>query len=400
MPQPAEPARAPSPPEPCRAQWFDGTQARAQPVRVQVQGTQLLLHRAEDIEAKRDPEHGTEQTPDGHPAPTPPLRSLALRAVAWPERTRHGQRVAQLPDGGSLVFDDAAAFDAWRAAQGHRDSWVVRAQQRWRGALLAVLGLVALSTAGFVWGVPWVASAVVAVLPAEVDRVVGDRALAQLQSLVLKPTRTALPVQEVWRERLQTAIAAAYPPEQRVPWTLHFAGGGPIKANALAMPGGHIVVTDELLALLHGADDALLGVLAHEYGHVQRRHGMHAVVRVSIVSAAASAALGDVSGVVAGLPVVFAQLAYSRDAEREADADAAHVLLASGRDPAAMATLFERLSERRGKPDDKGTGQADEGANDPIPIAFASHPADEDRIRFFREYRESRQHNHRAQPPR
>jgi len=390
MPQPAEPARTTSPPEPCRAQWFDGTQAHAQPVRVQVQGTQLLLHRADGIEAQRDPEHGAEQGPDGQPTPPSPLRSLALRAVAWPERTRHGQRVAQLPDGGSLVFDDAAAFDAWRAAHGHRDSWVVRAQQRWRGALLAVLGLVALSTVGFVWGVPWVASAVVAALPAEVDRVVGDRALAQLHSLVLKPTRTALPVQEIWRERLEAAIAAAYPPEQRVPWTLHFAGGGPIKANALAMPGGHIVVTDELLALLHGADDALLGVLAHEYGHVQRRHGMHAVVRVSIVSAAASAALGDVSGVVAGLPVVFAQLAYSRDAEREADADAAHVLLASGRDPAAMATLFERLAERRTNDASNKTDKAEDTSRDAVPIAFASHPADAERIRFFRDYASQR----------
>jgi predicted Zn-dependent protease len=154
-------------------------------------------------------------------------------------------------------------------------------------------------------------------------------------------------------------------------------GGGRLGANAVALPGGHIVITDELLALLQGADDAVLGVLAHEHGHVRRQHGLRALVRFGLVSAATSVALGDFSSIVAGVPALLAHLGYSRDAEREADADAAHVLRAAGRDPSAMVLLFERLAAHQKRARADGTGGP--------PIAFASHPADEERIRFFRE---------------
>lgn len=335
------------------ATWYDGRSARGRAVQAMVEGDTLWL---DDEAGER---HG-----------------VALRRVQWPERTRHGQRVAQLPGGGSLSFSDAAAFDAWWRAQGHRESWVVRAQQHWRATLAALAGLLLVGAAGYVWGVPWVASGVVAVTPAEVESAIGDTALDQLRSSLFEPTKTTPEAQAQWRSRLEAALKQAYP-EGPAPWQLHFAGGGRLGANAVALPGGHIVITDELLALLQGADDAVLGVLAHEHGHVRRRHGMHAVVRFGLISAATSVALGDFSSVVAGVPALLAHLGYSRDAEREADADAAQVLRAAGRDPAAMVVLFERLKSKAAE----GEGPGGSG----LPIAFASHPADEERIRFFRE---------------
>jgi Zn-dependent protease with chaperone function len=335
------------------ATWYDGTQARGRAVQAELDGGTLWL---QDEAGAR---HG-----------------IALAQVQWPERTRHGQRVAQLARHGSLVFADAAAFDAWRQAQGHHESWVVRAQQHWRATLAATVGLVLLGAAGYVWGVPWVARSVVAVTPPAVEQAIGDAALAQLKEGLFRPTQTPAAVQAQWRERLQAALQQAYP-KGATPWQLHFAGGGRLGANAVALPGGHIVITDELLELLKGADDAVLGVLAHEHGHVKRQHGLHAVVRFGLVSAATSVALGDFSAVLAGVPALLAHMGYSRDAEREADADAALVLRAAGRDPAAMVVLFERLGGR--------TKQSGEGDGGGLPIAFASHPADEERVRFFRE---------------
>ena len=334
------------------ATWYDGRSARGRPVQATVEGGTLWL-----------------LGDDGQ------RHGVALRQVQWPERTRHGQRVAQLAGGGSLAFADAAAFDAWWRAQGQRESWVVRAQQHWRATLAALAGLLLVGAAGYVWGVPWVAAGVVAATPAAVEAGIGDTALEQLRAGLFQPTRTPPEVQARWRGRLDAALQQAYP-EGPAPWQLHFAGGGRLGANAVALPGGHIVVTDELLELLQGADDALLGVLAHEHGHVRRRHGLNAVVRFGIVSAATSVALGDFSAVIAGVPALLAHMGYSRDAEREADADAARVLRAAGRDPAAMVVLFERLAAR------DGGGGADRGG---LPIAFASHPADGERMRFFRE---------------
>ncbi len=338
---------------PIAATWFDGRSARGRAVQAWIEGDTLWLL---DDAGQR--------------------LGVALARVQWPERTRHGQRVVQLLDGGSLAFAEAAAFDAWRHEAGHRESWVVRAQQRWRTTVAALAGLLLVGAAGYVWGVPWMAAGVVAVTPPEVERAIGDAALQQVNDRLFEPTNTPPEVQALWRNRLDAALRQAYP-EGPAPWQLHVVGGGRLGANAVALPGGHIVITDELLALLKGADDAVLGVLAHEHGHVRRQHGLRALVRFGLVSAATSVALGDFSSIVAGVPALLAHLGYSRDAEREADADAAHVLRAAGRDPAAMVVLFERLATHQKRERADGTGGP--------PIAFASHPADEERIRFFRE---------------
>lgn len=338
-------------PEPAiAAVWFDGRSARAVPVSARLEGADLVL--------------------DGGSAGE---HRFAARQVQWPERTRHGRRVAHLLGGGSLAFDDAAGFDAWRRAAGHRDSWVVRAQQHWRATAAALSTLVLVLVAGYLWGVPWAAARLAAAVPAGVDQAVGDSALAQLRDHLLKPTAVPAAAQQQWRERFAAVVDRAWPQAGRPDWQLHFARGGRLGANALALPGGHIVVTDELLQLLEGADDAVLGVLAHEYGHVRRRHGLQAVVRFGLVSAATSVALGDFSTLLAGVPALLAHLGYARDAERDADTDAAHALASAGLDPAAMAQWFERLAARP-----QGRGRA-------VPIAFASHPADAERMRFFRE---------------
>ncbi len=47
-------------------------------------------------------------------------------------------------------------------------------------------------------------------------------------------------------------------------------------ANAFALPGGVLFMTDALVALAEPA--AILGVLAHELGHVQQRHATRVVV--------------------------------------------------------------------------------------------------------------------------
>jgi predicted Zn-dependent protease len=84
------------------------------------------------------------------------------------------------------------------------------------------------------------------------------------------------------------------------------------------------------------------------------------------------------------VPVLLAQAGYSRDAEREADAVAARLLRASGRSPAVMVVLFERLQQRNAEPAEGGAS-APRGARIRPPIALASHPHDEERVRFFRE---------------
>jgi predicted Zn-dependent protease len=242
-----------------------------------------------------------------------------------------------------------------------------------------VLLLIGVGVAGYLWGVPALARSVVAALPPAADKAVGDLAFDSIEGRWLKPT--ALPAER--RARIESAFAqlveAAFPDAATRPaYSLRFHASK-IGPNAFALPGGIIVLTDELVTLMDGRDDTVLGVLAHELAHVRQRHGMRLVVQVSLIGTATSIALGDFSSVLAAAPALVGQLAYSRDAEREADAEAVVLMKAAGLRPDAMVEFFERIE--RWRKSDEGR-QA--GADFDPGIAFSSHPADAERIAFFR----------------
>ena len=350
------------------ADHFDGVSARARCVRLRIVSGQLLIDAG-----------------DGN------TTQVALADVRWPERTRHGARVAQLRSGGSLQAHDAAAWDAWLRGSGVGESAVVRAQQSWRRTAIAVVLLIALAAASYEWGVPWAARAALMLLPASADKAIGDAALNSLDGRLLLPTTLTPERQQQLRESFATALARAYPSTQRPASELQFrtsptSGDGAqattrLGANAFALPGGTIVVTDELIALLHDRDDVLLGVLGHELGHVRQRHGMRQLVQASLIGTASSLAWGDFSSLLATAPVLLGQMAYSRDFEREADAEAITLLRANGLSPLVMVELFKRLQTSRPKSADAKTTKH----SFDLGIAFASHPQDAERIQVFRD---------------
>ncbi|MDT4875622.1 Beta-barrel assembly-enhancing protease [compost metagenome] len=104
------------------------------------------------------------------------------------------------------------------------------------------------------------------------------------------------------------------------------------------------------------------------------------MVRASLVSALVGVVLGDASGFLATVPATLATQAYSRDAEREADAFAARLLDQSDVSPSVMVAFFERIQREEAGQDVDGKGSAR------LPIAISSHPDHGERIRFFREW--------------
>ena len=62
-------------------------------------------------------------------------------------------------------------------------------------------------------------------------------------------------------------------------------------ANALTFPAGPIVVTDDLVLLLQ-RDELILGVIAHEFAHVQERQSLQHIIELIGVATIASVVLG------------------------------------------------------------------------------------------------------------
>lgn len=344
--------------------WFDGRQPRAQVVRIRIDGDALVLL-SEDTEAL--------------------LRRYPLSQVRWPERRSHGQRQTDLPDGSLLQHEDSAQWDRWWADQGLREPAVVGWMQSWRTTLGAVGATMFLLVVGWQWGVPLLSSTVAHSVPAGLEARIGRQGMEQLERVFLAPSEIPLAEQQAIRERFTAAVHRAFP-DGRVPrWQLSFHASRALGANAFALPGGQIVVTDALVQLLRDAPDVITGVLAHELGHVEHRHGLDMMVRAGLVGAVVGVVLGDASGFLAAIPATLLTQSYSRDAEREADEFAAFLLDRAGIAPAVMATFFERM--QRGAAPRPGDAGAPRGPAAELPIAISSHPDAEERIRFFRSWR-------------
>lgn len=116
--------------------------------------------------------------------------------------------------------------------------------------------------------------------------------------------------------------------------------------NALAAPGGRIVVFRGLIDKAEGPDE-LAGVIAHEIGHVVKRHPTEGAIRQAGLGAILDALLGPLSGgdVASTLGQAMIGAAYSRDAETVADQQALEILNRSDISPAGLGRFFERLSK-------------------------------------------------------
>jgi Zn-dependent protease with chaperone function len=137
-------------------------------------------------------------------------------------------------------------------------------------------------------------------------------------------------------------------------------------ANALALPGGKILLLDGLLEKAQSPDE-LAGILAHELGHVKHRDGMRKLVQTGGTSFLIGLLFGDVTGAGAALFAARSLLdaSYSRDAERDADAFASQTMRRLGRSAAAAGELMLRITR----------GQTNRTA----PI-LDSHPLTEERL--------------------
>ncbi|MBX2815981.1 MAG: M48 family metallopeptidase [Saprospiraceae bacterium] len=116
-------------------------------------------------------------------------------------------------------------------------------------------------------------------------------------------------------------------------------------ANALAFPGGTIVVFDSILSVTEDWQQ-LAALLAHELAHINERHSLETVCRnlsTYLLISVLSGDVGGVSGILIENATKLERLAYSRSLESEADQFGARYLKAQGIDPGNMRLLFDNL---------------------------------------------------------
>jgi len=117
------------------------------------------------------------------------------------------------------------------------------------------------------------------------------------------------------------------------------------QANAFAVPGGGVFLFKGLIDQAESAEE-VAGVIAHEMGHVTQRHGTEALAKALGLSFLFGVMMGDLgtSGVAISVETLTTT-AYSRDAEREADAAAARLLADAGISGKGLLRFMERAKK-------------------------------------------------------
>jgi Zn-dependent protease with chaperone function len=115
--------------------------------------------------------------------------------------------------------------------------------------------------------------------------------------------------------------------------------------NAFALPGGTIVVTDELIREFPDAD-VIAGILGHEIGHVVEDHGLHRLYRSLGAYALIALLVGETGPMLEDILLegnALLSLSYSRAQESAADEFGLTLSHSAGFDPIGLKIFFERL---------------------------------------------------------
>lgn len=198
------------------------------------------------------------------------------------------------------------------------------AWRSWRRAALAALAGAALLT-GWQLSRPVLAEALADALPAALAEGLGRGVLRELELHTLAPSQLPL----LQQQRIAAAFGGLQAPHEGAPRHRLLFRAGHAGAVAFTLPSGDIILTDALVQALPD-DGAVLAVLAHELGHLQRRHMLQRLVQEALLPAAAGMARGDMAWMVSGVAAQAPQLAWPQQAEIAADGYAADLLEHNG----------------------------------------------------------------------
>lgn len=302
----------------------------------------------------------------------------AIAEISVSSRLGNSVRYLTLPGGEKLETQDNDAVDrlleAATTSRPHGLLHALEAQWGW-------VGIAVVFTCAFLWwsvfiGLPLLADRTARAIPISLEDAMGRQSLSTLDNHLLSPTR----LEEVQRERVRRLFDTATEQAARdsdldsAP-TLQLRRAQGLGPNAFALPSGIVVVTDELVMLAE-QDGELLGVIAHELGHVQHRHIMRSVLQNSAVALVLATILGDVSsitGLAASIPTLLVEQGYSRAFEFEADRYAGEMMDALGIERAHLASMLAKLGDAH--------GAGSSGIGDYL----STHPAMDRRIEAIKE---------------
>lgn len=219
------------------------------------------------------------------------------------------------------------------------------------------------------YGIPQVAKSIAFQVPIEYETQMGKESLAIIDKAFCDASKLDQARQDELRNKMRGMLS------EPGNYQILFRYCKVIGANALALPSGIIIFTDDMVKLAKH-DNELLGVFAHEVAHVDYRHTLRHILQDSITGLLIVMLTGDIgsaSSLAAAIPAVLIQSKFSRDFEKEADIQAAEAMVKLGMQPVHLANILLRLEQEYGD-DEEGTG------------FLSTHPLTRERVQYLTDY--------------
>ena len=286
-----------------------------------------------------------------------------------------------LQNGSLFVADDKLTTNHSKSLTSTTEGWLSAFDQFGLKTLTILLVMVVIFVLGYRYALITFSPTIVKLFPYEWEKQIGKATFDSLNRTLLDeselPTQRVNALKQKAKNILNQANLHSYP-------SIEFMKSDIIGANALALPGGPIIVTDDLVKLLKD-DELVLGVIAHEIAHIQERHSLHQIVEIVGLSSLAWLIFGLDEGILEEVALVGINLwglKKSRDFEKESDLLALEFLENAGLKKNSFILAIEELTEHSCSKSKLDQSECLTGVRSGW---LATHPTGAERLKYLRE---------------
>jgi len=303
---------------------------------------------------------------------------LPISQIVITNRLGNTPRVIKLPNGARCKIADNNKLDTILQELNIKQSSISKLEKSWKLALASVVFIALFTLFMLTMGANYSASIIANYMPVGTLDSVSKTTLMHLDKKYLHKSNLTIEKKEKIKKLFSTLT------NNQKRYKLHFRSSPKMGPNAFALPSGDIVLLDELVMLDNNKKLlGVLGVLAHEKGHVVHRHALKGAIKGTIATAVISYFTGDVSFIASTLPTLLVTTKYSREFEHEADVYAKSELKRLHISSKPLGKLFAKLETYH--PKAKESNKTKEGNHTlfKMPQWISTHPSTKDRVKFF-----------------
>ena len=310
-----------------------------------------------------------------------------LQSLQVSDRLGNVERKITLEDGSIFASQDNDAIDRLFKDHTKLNNFIHAIESHIGLVAIATLLTITFAFSFFKWGVPWASTKIAHALPQKTNELIAGETLKFLDKYMFEESKLDVEKIEYIREHFRSTLIPLDEKNNSINYKLHFREWNDGEAgipNALALPSGDIILTDEFVKLSENQDE-IDAVLLHEMGHVVRRHTLEMVIESAFVTTAVMLITGDNNGLAdmgLGLGSLLVSTNYSRNHETEADLYAFEHMLVAKIDPQAFSDIMNRITESIEEINDEKS-EEDEGG---ILDYLSTHPSTAKRVEQAKRY--------------